>query len=103
RARRLISTGRHQLEITRGRGPAREVDYATERAAAVQIRSRAVEDLRTLQTHTRHTVPIHPTAERAIQRCAVVHNQRAARSIRADATQRNTLRRRIRSQTPRPP
>ena len=46
----------------------------------------------------RHARPVHPAAERVVERHAVEQHERAADAARADAAQRHALRRRMRRQ-----
>ena len=75
-----------------------DVDDAAHRVVAVEARARPVDHLDAIDALERHARPIHPAAERIVERHAVDQHQRAADAARADAAQRDALRGRMRRQ-----
>ena len=78
-------------------GPAREdVDDAAEGVVAPHARAAAADDLDLLDALQRDAVPVHPAAERVVDRDAVDQHEGAAGPARADAAEREALSGRVR-------
>ena len=80
-----------------------DVDHASHRVVAVQARSRPVDHLDPIRRLERDTRPVHPAAERIVERHAVEQHQRTADATRSHAAKRYSLRGRVRRQTARSP
>ena len=65
---------------------------------AVQARRRVLGDLDAIDADERHARPVHPAAERIVERDAVEQDERAALAARPDAAQRHALRGRLRDE-----
>ena len=89
-----------RLEFNRPprRPVADDVDDAAHRVVPVEARTRSIYDFDPVGALERHARPVHPAAERVVERDVVHQHQRAADAARADAAQRDALRRRMRRQ-----
>ncbi len=79
-----------------------EVDDAAHRVVPVQAGARAIDDFDPIDSLERHSRPVHPAAERVVERDAVEEDERAAHAARPDAAKRDALRGRMRREAARP-
>ena len=98
----VVAVLRFELERAPRRTRADDVDDAAHRVVAVQARAAAVHHLDPIGALQRHARPVHPAAERIVERRPVDEDERPAHAARPDAAQRHTLRRRVRRQAARP-
>ena len=94
----LAAVLRFELDRPARRPAGDDVDDAAHRDVAVQTRRRALGDLDAVHAGERHAGPVHPPAERIVERDAVEQDERAALTARADPAQRDALRGRLRHQ-----
>ena len=94
----VIAVLRFELERPAGRTARHDVDDAAHGVVAVQARARSVHDLDAVHALERHAGPVHPPAERIVERDAVDEHQRAAHAARPDPAQRHALRGRMRGE-----
>jgi hypothetical protein len=82
---------------TRAIGRQRQhLHHAAKRVSAVEIASRAADDLHTVDRRRRHPVPVDPAAKRIVERHTVRQYQRTAGAGARHTAQRHALRRRVR-------
>ena len=73
-----------------------ELDHPSERCRSPRARPAAAHHLDSFDRDLRHAAPVHPAAERVVERHAVEQHHGTARAAGADASKRNTLGRGVR-------
>jgi hypothetical protein len=87
RSSNLISTRSLEIKKRRGRRSAVYINDAAESTAAVHIGCGAIVHVDIFDTHSRQTIPVNPSAKRAVQWHTVEQHERATCAIRTDASE----------------